>query len=69
MIKPDAVAKGSAKQIEKAIVDNGFTILGRAERTLTREEVEKFYAEHKGKEFFDRLCTFMTSGTAPHNPD
>lgn len=29
---------------------------------LTREQAEEFYAEHKGKPFFDRVCNSVTSG-------
>lgn len=29
---------------------------------LTREQAEGFYAEHKGRPFFDGLVEFMTSG-------
>lgn len=29
---------------------------------LTKERAEEFYAEHKGKPFFDNLVEFMTSG-------
>ena len=31
-------------------------------RTLTRSLVEKNYAEHEGKEFYNRLIEFITSG-------
>lgn len=29
---------------------------------LTTEEAEQFYADHKGKFFYNRLLTFMSSG-------
>src|SRR5688572_2586439 len=29
---------------------------------LTRAQAEAFYEVHKGRPFFDSLCTFMTSG-------
>jgi nucleoside-diphosphate kinase len=29
---------------------------------LTAEQAQQFYAEHEGKEFFERLVAFMTSG-------
>jgi len=34
----------------------------RKDITLTRNQVEYFYAEHRGKYFYENLCTFMTSG-------
>lgn len=62
MIKPDAVVRGAASSILQVIEQEGFTIVGQMKRTLTREEAEGFYAEHRGKVFFDKLCNFMTSG-------
>lgn len=29
---------------------------------LTKQRAEEFYAEHRGKPFFGKLVTFMTSG-------
>lgn len=63
MIKPDAVYHGAAAAIIAAIEADDFVIVGQIKRNLTRAEAETFYAEHKGKVFFERLITFMTSGT------
>jgi nucleoside-diphosphate kinase len=30
--------------------------------SLTKEQAQGFYAEHEGKEFFDALVEYMTSG-------
>lgn len=41
----------------------GFVVVGKIEgRTWSKEDVEAFYAEHKGKTFFDTLVAFMSSG-------
>ena len=32
------------------------------EDALSREDAEGFYAVHRGKPFFDSLCTFMSRG-------
>lgn len=37
-------------------------IVGQIKRSLTKEEAETFYAEHRGKVFFEKLVNFMTSG-------
>lgn len=58
----DAVGKGHGNDIIQAIEDEGFVIVGQLKRTLSREEAETFYGEHKGKAFFDGLIEFMTSG-------
>ncbi|KAK8379479.1 hypothetical protein O3P69_019409 [Scylla paramamosain] len=60
MIKPDGIDKWP--QIEKMILDEGFTIVDRRRLRLTRQEAEEFYAEHQEKSFFPDLVTYMTSG-------
>jgi len=62
LIKPDAVAAGKADEIEKLIESVGFTVVESARMTLTKERAEEFYAEHKGKDYFDELIAFMASG-------
>ena len=61
-IKPDAVSAGNAPAIIDRIVKEGFTVLESAKLSLTKERAEAFYAEHKGKGFFDELVAFMVSG-------
>jgi len=63
MIKPDAVFHGAAASIITIIEQEGFVIVGQIKRNLSRQEAETFYAEHKGKPFFEGLISFMTSGT------
>jgi len=60
MIKPNAV--NNANKIQQRIVQEGFTIMAQQRVQFTRELAELFYAEHANKRFFDRLCTFMSSG-------
>ena len=62
IIKPDAVKKGYTEQICSRIEDSGLDIVLKKELLLTRNEAEGFYAEHKGKPFFEALINFMTSG-------
>ena len=62
IIKPDAVKKGYAEQICTRIEDSGLDIVLKKELLLTRNQAEGFYAEHKGKPFFEALINFMTSG-------
>jgi nucleoside diphosphate kinase len=40
----------------------GFTILEKKQVLLTAQNAEEFYREHKGKPFYDKLVSFMTSG-------
>ncbi len=62
IIKPDAVKKGFTEKICTRIEDSGLDIVLKKELLLTRNQAEGFYAEHKGKPFFEALINFMTSG-------
>jgi nucleoside-diphosphate kinase len=62
IIKPDAVKKGYTEQICARIESAGLYIVLKKELLLTRNQAEGFYAEHKGKPFFEALINFMTSG-------
>jgi len=62
MIKPDAVSAGNAPAIMDRIAKEGFTVMESAKLQLTKERAEAFYAEHKGKGFFEELVNFMISG-------
>merc|ERR1719187_1946595 len=62
LIKPDAVAAGKADAIVAIIECEGFTVMERAQLTLSKQRAEEFYAEHKDKDAFDELIAFMTSG-------
>lgn len=62
IIKPDAVEKRKHGAIVQRLLDEGFTILSFKQLRLSRSQAEGFYAVHKGRPFFDELCTFMTRG-------
>ena len=63
MIKPDAMSAGFNDAIIDHIKKNEFTIVEQQEMTLSQEQAEEFYAEHKERSFFGELVAFMTSGT------
>jgi nucleoside-diphosphate kinase len=62
IIKPCAVSDGHIGDIVSALEQAGFTIVGMASRRLTRAEAEGLYDVHEGKEFFEPLVRFITSG-------
>lgn len=63
MIKPDAVRRNLiGKIINRFEEDSGLNIINIKMMTLTKKLAEKNYAEHEGKEFYDRLIKFITSG-------
>jgi len=61
-LKPDAVERRLIGKIIQRFEDKGLDIVDMKMLTLSREMVEKCYEEHKGKEFYERLINFMTSG-------
>ena len=62
MIKPDTFKNDHTSEILFEILKAGFKIRAIKVTMLTRDKAEQFYSEHRGKEFFDRLTTFMSSG-------
>ena len=63
MIKPDVAGNAEAvAAIKEAIADAGLTIEREEPCTLTREQCETFYAEHRERPFFAGLVEFMSSG-------
>lgn len=61
IIKPEAVAKKIVGKIISIYEDNDLEII-HAHRVLpTREVLEKHYAAHKQKDFFEELIQFMSS--------
>lgn len=61
IIKPDAVERNLIGQIFARFEQASFQIIATKMLRLTREQAEGFYAEHKGKEFFDPLVEYMMS--------
>ncbi|MFO0592464.1 MAG: nucleoside-diphosphate kinase [Polyangiaceae bacterium] len=62
IIKPDAVAAGHSGAILARFEKEGFTVVAMKRIHLTRAQAEGFYAEHRGRGFFDELTTFMSRG-------
>ncbi|MGG1551783.1 nucleoside-diphosphate kinase [Paenibacillus ferrarius] len=62
MVKPDGVQRGLIGEIVKRFEQKGFQLVGSKLMLITREQAEYHYAEHKGKDFFEMLVNFITSG-------
>lgn len=62
IVKPDAVGKNHIGEIYARFEKAGLKIVALKMLHLSREEAEGFYAEHKGRPFFEGLVKFMTSG-------
>lgn len=62
IIKPDAVKRNLIGNILEKIMDAGFQIIGMKMLWLDKEQGGKFYEIHKGKDFYDWLVNFISSG-------
>ncbi len=62
IIKPDAVGKNAIGEIYSRFEQAGLRIVAAKMLRLDERTAGGFYAEHKGKPFFDDLIRFMTSG-------
>jgi len=62
LIKPDAVSSGFVDDIVICVETAGFEILTRKQKFLTRTDEIFLCPMHLGKDFFDDLIAFMTSG-------
>ncbi len=62
IIKPDAVKRNLIGKILKQIMDAGFQTIGMKMLWLDKEQGGKFYEIHKGKDFYDWLVNFISSG-------
>ncbi len=63
LIKPDAVNRHKIGEILTRLESAGFVVSGLIMRCLSRADAEEFYSSHRGKEFFEGLVDFMTSGS------
>jgi nucleoside-diphosphate kinase len=62
LIKPDAIEHKHIGEILCIINQAGFNIIAMKMTRLSFEETKRFYGMHKGKEFFERLTNFISSG-------
>ncbi len=62
IIKPDAVGKDVIGEIVSRFEKGGLKLVAMKMLQLDEDSAGGFYAEHKGKGFFNDLMVFMTSG-------
>ncbi len=62
IIKPDAVQKKLIGKIYSRFEDGGLRVVATKMLHLNDEMAGGFYAEHKGRPFYEALIGFMTSG-------
>ena len=62
IIKPDAVERELETKIKKIFLDNKLNIVDSKKIQISKEEAEEFYKVHQTKPFYEKLCTYLSSG-------
>lgn len=62
LVKPDGVSRGLVGEVIARIEAKGYAISALRMLQADRALLEKHYAEHQGKPFFEPLVEFMMSG-------
>ena len=62
LVKPDGIARGLVGEVIARIEAKGYSIVSLRMLQADRALLEKHYAEHQGKPFFEPLVEFMMSG-------
>ena len=62
LVKPDGVSRGLVGEIIRRVEAKGYVIADLKMMQADRALLERHYAEHKGKPFFEPLVEFMLSG-------
>ncbi len=62
IIKPDAVSKNLIGEIIRRFEAQNLRVVAAKMLWLTPVQAAGFYAEHEGREFYEPLIQFMTSG-------
>ena len=62
IIKPDAVDRELGTKIKKIFSDNKLNIVDSKKVQISKEEAEEFYKIHKTKPFYEKLCSYLSSG-------
>ena len=62
IIKPDAVERDLETKIKKILLDNKLNIVDSKKIQISKEEAEKFYKVHQTKPFYEKLCSYLSSG-------
>ena len=62
LLKPDAVQRGLVGEITRRFERRGLKIVAMKLMHVPRSLAETYYAEHKGKPFFEPLMSYVTTG-------
>jgi len=62
IIKPDAVERDLVEKIQKKFLEKKIKIIKSKKIQISKEEASEFYKVHQTKPFYDRLCSYLSSG-------
>tara|TARA_Y100000817_G_scaffold193150_1_gene150976 strand:+ start:263 stop:679 length:417 start_codon:yes stop_codon:yes gene_type:complete len=62
IIKPDAVERNLVDTIQKKFIGEKLKIVKAKKIQISKDEASEFYKVHQTKPFFDRLCSYLSSG-------
>ena len=62
IIKPDAVERGLVDKIKNIFIKKNIKIVNEKKLHINKEEALEFYKVHQSKPFYDKLCSYLSSG-------
>ncbi len=62
IIKPDAVERNLSENIKSIFIKNKLSILESKKIQISKDEAAEFYKVHQSKPFYDKLCSYLSSG-------
>ena len=62
IIKPDAVERELENEIKNIFLKNKLNIIESKKIKISKDEAEEFYKVHQTKPFYDKLCSYLSSG-------
>ena len=62
IIKPDAVERNLAENIKDLFEKNKLKIVKEKKIQVSKDEAAEFYKVHQTKPFYDKLCSYLSSG-------
>ncbi len=62
IIKPDGVERNLVDVIKKKFIEEQLKIVKIKKIQISKDEASEFYKVHQTKPFFDRLCSYLSSG-------
>tara|TARA_Y100000591_G_C21689796_1_gene622511 strand:+ start:152 stop:562 length:411 start_codon:yes stop_codon:yes gene_type:complete len=62
IIKPDAVERNLVEEIQHIFKKNKLDIKESKKIHISKDEASEFYKVHQSKPFYDKLCSYLSSG-------